>query len=98
MTCEILVTTAEGQRVAGWLRLKGGRVVASPKTPADGILLRGILAEPTAVLKGGRMVQISLSREPEAWLKALPYMYTGSYLRAGMLSAEEESKLSLATK
>lgn len=78
MRVTMLVTELEGQRNLGAFVLRDGRV-AIEGADADGFLvLREILGESLL----GEQDRPVTSNQPEAWLRALPWNYNGSRLRA----------------
>ena len=77
--CEILVTTEDGQKVAGLIELDNGLIKPHPE---DGyaMMLGNIIGEPCYVDMGER--EVTSKENPEEWFAALPGKYNGSYLRA----------------
>jgi hypothetical protein len=80
MKCELLVTTPSGQVVAGTITLLGDQLSVDSK---DGYsrLVKNILT--TSVWSDD--VRISATNNPQEWIKALPKMFNGSYMRAKMV-------------
>lgn len=74
--CELLVTTKEGQLVAGIIELKGG-VITSGYSDGYERLVLGVLEAP--------VFGVERESNPELWFEALPLQYSGSYFRAEIL-------------
>ena len=86
LICSILETTREGQVLAGTLTLgSDGQVTAEPSSPEYEFLMASILAETEARVDGK---WITVEQDPERWLRALPSVFNGSYLRAGVEEKE----------
>lgn len=79
--CEMLVTTEDGQVVAGIVTLTDDGRVAAMANAGYEILMRNILKEDN--FRNGE--PISLVSDPQGWFEALPYEYSGSMVRARMI-------------
>ncbi len=79
MKCELLVTTKNGQELAGMLTLSGDKVSPQPEKGYEA-MLRSIIDEPVVVDEDMR--KMSLKDDPQKWFENLPRQYSGSYLRA----------------
>jgi hypothetical protein len=76
---QLNTTTAETESV-GTLTLIDGQLVAEPP---DAIALMNILAEPLEIYHTDRpRTKIDHTKHPEAFLKALPTVYRGTYFWA----------------
>lgn len=74
--------TEEDYKKIGTIELRDGKAVARP---AEERALQRVLAEPIYVmLRGTRTMKwIRADKEPERFVRYLPYAYHGSYFRAG---------------
>jgi hypothetical protein len=81
LTCVLLKTTEDGQEPVCRLSLQGDRIVGEAIGSGNDMLLRNVLAEDPLRVAGKAIPQTNA----EAWLRALPWYYTGSYLRAQLL-------------
>ena len=85
-TCEILVTTWNGQVLAGKIVLENGKLksITSQKKYKD--LVQYV--RNTNTFSGKK--ELSPKENPKEWLKSLPAQYSGSHLRARLV--EQENK------
>lgn len=75
----VYLTTPDGtQKIAGTLRLVGNKIVASPSDDAPGVRL--VLRHPVRLPDGSRIT----TADPEAFLRALPGAFSGTYVRVGL--------------
>lgn len=88
MRVQILVTTNDGdgvvQKLIGTFTLNPGDKVPSISAPtSDGLeVMRGILASDEDIFM--RTGYVNVKDAPEAWMRALPYLYNGSRMRAAL--------------
>ena|ERR1700694_250598 len=80
--CELVVTTGDGQIVAGTLTEDNGKIASHPM-PGYETLCDNVLAG-SHIVEGGRR-QITADDDPQEWFRNLPREYSGSYLRARIL-------------
>jgi hypothetical protein len=71
------------QELIGWIVLRDNHLSVYP---SDALSLKAILEGP--VINKDNEVILS-TEDPEAWLKALPLFYRGSYFWAGKAEEEE---------
>ena len=86
----ILLTTEKGQIVAGYIKLKNGKLSISPK---GSTLLRNICRD--SIVYNNQ--QVSPKDNPSLWFEGLPYQYNGAYLRAEMVKAVKAEKYAIGT-
>jgi hypothetical protein len=79
--CEILLTTKDGQKVAGAITFSSGVMMAVPIKGHE-VLMDNVWAASHEV--DGK--EVSREDDAEVWFKSLPSHYNGSYLRARMVS------------
>lgn len=75
--CEILLTTAEGQIVAGTFALDGKKIISKPKKGYER-LMKNILEEDHTIDEE----QVSSKEDSRSWFNTLVKHYSGTYLRA----------------
>ena len=75
-TYELLITTRDGQIVAGEISLTDGKLKSSPKKGHKG-LVKEIRNAKTII---GEQ-RFDPAKDPEGWIKSLPDAYSGSYFR-----------------
>lgn len=84
-SCEILVTGREGgQVVAGEIIFTDGKLSFSA-TRGYEILMANVMEDKTFV---GEKV-FDPAKDPKAWLRSLPGFYTGSIVRARLVSFQD---------
>jgi len=72
------------ERLVGAFVLEEGKVVIRATDPLDSAALQRILSSP--VTPDGHVAHaINPDTDPEAWLRAIPMQYTGSYLRVRLI-------------
>lgn len=84
MNCEILVSTKQGQKVAGTVSFNGVDVVQQAR-PGYENLMKNVMKSP--VINGEKFTR---EENPEEWFKNLPAQYSGSYVRARMVGKIDE--------
>lgn len=77
--CEILLTTEDGQKVAGVVIFGPGGLLATP-TKGYEVLMKNVMATDHEV--DGKEVS---PEDMKAWFESLPRHYSGSYMRARMI-------------
>jgi hypothetical protein len=86
--CEILLTRFEWgkivQKVAGTFTLADGKLTYHAAAPNQVILFQRLL-DTKAVVDGGKL-HISAAEAPALWFHRLPATFSGSYLRAKMVT------------
>jgi hypothetical protein len=82
MTCRLLVTEKDGQKLAATLTYSEGRI-STLTEPGYGDALKEVLSRKHIVIAGERVV--SLEEDFKIWFEALPNVYGGSYLRAEIM-------------
>lgn len=86
MDCTLYVLTEDGATPAGVFTFDGvGAVAAAPMTGYE-TLFQSVAADPCTVDER----PVLLSDQPEAWFKALPSTYCGTYLWATIQDAAEK--------
>src|ERR1700721_2038190 len=79
MLCELLVTTKEGQILAGVIKLKDDGSVSGDYSDGYENLVTNVMAAP--------VLGIERESDSKAWFDGLPKQYTGSYFRAAKVGA-----------
>jgi len=82
-TCDVLLTTNEGQLVAGTIVLDGGHVFGVPVQGYEA-LLQNILESPVVGPHG----KFFREKTPVGWFEGLPYQYNGSRLKVTPVKSE----------
>ena len=85
MICQMLITTKEGQILAGTLVFKNGKVSSEPEEGYE-LLMADVLGTPNFDYDH----KIILKDDPENWFGALPKQYSGSYLRALLVGDDSQ--------
>ena len=88
MTCDILLTTEDGQILAGYFELKGGVLTAHPIKGHELLFARTVsepnrIPGPKGYVEG---VSVTAAEDPVKWFNLLPWNYTGSRVRARIIN------------
>jgi hypothetical protein len=86
MKIEILQTKREGQVLAVTFTYEDGKVTGVAE-PGHEIALKSIESDPVVVPPGKK---ISLKDDPKGWFMGLLEQYSGTYLRAEMVSEKQD--------